>query len=186
MLKPYNRNPLTIHIASHTGSEVRGEGKLISGLSGQRSCPSMWAVDDHICPSLHSCNAPSFRRRRVIPDLPVRRRRISRRRCRRGRPMCRSCNTILRHPTATADLLTESLAAICVAPSKLLFCRKRILGVYSEPVLCPATAGRRMGLFSIPDNIYEDMQNSIFCRPITCAIDQNNTRISFRLAGRTP
>ncbi len=29
MLKPHNRNPLTIHIASHTGSEVRGEGNLI-------------------------------------------------------------------------------------------------------------------------------------------------------------
>ncbi len=29
MLKPYNRNPLTIHIASHTGSEVRGEGNLM-------------------------------------------------------------------------------------------------------------------------------------------------------------
>ncbi len=34
MLKPYNRNPLTIHIASHTGSEVRGEGNLMRRRSG--------------------------------------------------------------------------------------------------------------------------------------------------------
>ncbi len=56
MLKPYNRNPLTIHIASHTGSEVRGEGKLQFPLSGVRN------------PFLTLFNAPSVRRRRVIPD----------------------------------------------------------------------------------------------------------------------
>ncbi len=82
MLKPYNRNPLTIHIASHTGSEVRGEGN----------------------------NVP-----------PVRRRRISRRRFRRGRPMCRSCNTILRHQSAAGGFHDGDFVGVdlCVDPVML-------------------------------------------------------------------
>ncbi len=80
MLKPYNRNPLTIHIASHTGSEVRGEGNLM--------------------------------RRRSTRSGLIKRRQESFR--------------------------TESSVPIRVAPSKLLFCKKRILGVYSELLLCPA------------------------------------------------
>ncbi len=79
-----NTNPLTIFSASHTGSEVRGEGN----------------------------NAP-----------PARKRWISRRRFRRGRPMCRPCNTLMRHPSAARRLFPTPFLSF--RPPFLSFPRRR-------------------------------------------------------------